>query len=223
MQLTNLFFTLLLSTAVVAKGGNNNGTKEVNDKSICKQYAKLTKLVDQASNTTKLESKTKNNATKIAEIQAKASTASVKLTEMSSNATLVSTCAVIQAADDTKDDCEKMQKLQKSIDLVNNSTKLEAKTKGNETKIAKLQAKATEATAKLAEMSSNTTLVDACSTIAADKAAKKQAKEASSSASGTAAAASATSSSTSAGSIIDASTGGFLSLIVMVAAGVLIL
>jgi hypothetical protein len=73
MQFTNLFFSLLLTTVVAAKGKNE--TKGVTDKTLCKEMASLTKLVDLAANTTKLDAKEKNNATKIAEIQAKASTA----------------------------------------------------------------------------------------------------------------------------------------------------
>jgi len=105
MQFTSLFVSLLLSSAVMAKG---NKTKAVTDKSICNDMAKLTKLVDLAANTTKLEDKTNNNATKIAEIQAKASAASTQLTTMESNATLTSTCAVIAAAEKVEDDCDDM-------------------------------------------------------------------------------------------------------------------
>ncbi|KAH7413261.1 hypothetical protein BKA64DRAFT_660643 [Cadophora sp. MPI-SDFR-AT-0126] len=108
MQFSGLFVSLLLSTAVVAKGGNK--TKAVTDKSLCKEMAQLTKLVSLAGNETKLADKTKNNATKIASIQAKASEAATQLSTMESNATLVSTCAVISAAEATKDDCKTMTK-----------------------------------------------------------------------------------------------------------------
>ena len=63
MQFTSIFVSLLLSTAVVAKG--NKTTKAVSDKSLCKEMSSLTKLVDLASNTTKLDDETKNNATKV--------------------------------------------------------------------------------------------------------------------------------------------------------------
>lgn len=63
--------------------------------------------------------------------------------------------------------------LQKTIDTAGNSTKLAAKTKGNATKEAEYQAKATKAQTKLAEMTSNTTLVDACSALQTEKEAKK--------------------------------------------------
>jgi hypothetical protein len=77
IQLTSIFFTLLLSTAVVAKG--NKTTKAVTDKSLCKEMASLEKTVAPAANTTKLEAKTKNNATKIADFQAKGSEAAKPL------------------------------------------------------------------------------------------------------------------------------------------------
>jgi len=136
MQFSALFFSLLLSTAVIAKG---NKTKAVTDKSLCKEMATLTKLVDLAANTTKLDDKTKNNATKIAEIQAKASDASTQLSTMSSNATLVSTCAVMSAAEKTEDQCDKMESLQKLVSLAANTTKLADTTKNNATKIAEIQ------------------------------------------------------------------------------------
>ncbi|ATZ54499.1 hypothetical protein BCIN_10g04980 [Botrytis cinerea B05.10] len=170
MQFSAVFLSLLAATAVVAKG---NSTKPVTDKSLCKEMNKLEKLVDQAQNTTKLASKTNNNQTKIDNIVAKASAAAIQLDAMQANTTLVSTCAVIDAAQMTKKQCNKMEDLQKTIDTAGNSTKLAAKTKGNATKEAEYQAKATKAQTKLAEMTSNTTLVDACSALQTEKEAKK--------------------------------------------------
>lgn len=110
MQFTSVLISLLLSSAVMAKGGNKTSkAKPVTDKSLCQSMAKLTQIVNLAANTTKLESKTKGNATKIAEIKAKAADASTKLTTMSSNATLVSTCAVVEANNQLKSDCSDMK------------------------------------------------------------------------------------------------------------------
>jgi len=111
MQFTNVLISLLLSSAVMAKGGNktSKADKPITDKSLCQNMAKLTQLVDFAANTTKLESKTKGNATKIAEIQAKASAASTELKTMSSNTTLVTTCAVVAAENQLKSDCGDMK------------------------------------------------------------------------------------------------------------------
>ncbi|TGO33729.1 hypothetical protein BHYA_0230g00170 [Botrytis hyacinthi] len=170
MQLSTVFLSLLAATAVVAK---DNSTKPVTDKSLCKEMNKLEKLVDEAQNTTKLASKTHNNQTKIDSIVAKASAAAVQLDAMQANTTLVSTCAVIDAAHTTKKQCNKMEDLQETIDTAANSTKLAAKTKGNATEEAEYQAKATKAQTKLAEMTSNTTLVDACSALQAEKEAKQ--------------------------------------------------
>jgi hypothetical protein len=176
MQFTNLFVSLLLTTAVAAKGKNETSTKSVTDKSLCKEMATLTKLVALASNETKLADKTNNNATKIAEIQAKASDASTQLTTMESNTTLVSTCAVIDAAQKTEDDCEQITSMTKLVALAANETKLADKAKNNATKIAEYQAKASAAAVKLQTLQANTTLTDACTSIASAKSAAKAEK-----------------------------------------------
>lgn len=171
MQLTNIFFTLLLSTAVAAKG--NKTTKAVTDKSLCKEMASLEKTVALAANTTKLDAKAKGNTTKIAEFQAKASTAATTLATMQTNTTLVSTCAVIAAAEDTKDACSKMASLEKLVSIAANTTKVDKETKGNATKAAALQSKASAAAVKLADMQTNTTLTDACTSLKSAKEATK--------------------------------------------------
>ena len=111
MQFTNVLLSLLLSSAVMAKGGNRTAKadKPVNEKSLCRDMAQLTQLVNLAANTTKLETKTKGNATKIAEIQAKASAASTELATMSSNTTLVAACAIVEAENQLQSDCREMK------------------------------------------------------------------------------------------------------------------
>jgi len=64
-------------------------------------------------------------------------------------------------------------RLTKFVALAANQTALEEKTKGNSTKMAKVQSMATSASEKLTTLESNTTLVDACSSMASDKATKK--------------------------------------------------
>ncbi|KAM3065620.1 hypothetical protein ACMFMG_011329 [Clarireedia jacksonii] len=209
MQFSSILVSLLLSTAVVAKG---NSTKPVTDKSLCKEMNHLQKLVSEAQNTTKLATKTHNNQTKIDEITAMASKAAVQLDTMTSNATLVSTCAVIDAAEETKSACRMMAKLQKTIDTANNSTKLADKAKGNSTKEAELKSKAVAAQTKLDAMTSNTTLVDACSSLTQAKADGT-----------TSAKASTSSTSTSAGIVLNAKVGSVFSAIILVAAGTLFL
>jgi uncharacterized membrane protein (DUF106 family) len=172
MQFSSLFLSAILATAVVAKGGNKT-TKAVTDKSLCKEMNALNQIVKLASNETKLADKTKNNATKIAEIQAKASDASTQLATMSSNATLMATCATIDAAAKTKSQCESMQSLQKLITLAGNDTALAAKAKNNETKIAAIKDKATAAQTKLDALMSNSTLTTTCESLKAEKASSK--------------------------------------------------
>ncbi|KAH8601100.1 hypothetical protein B0O99DRAFT_501735 [Bisporella sp. PMI_857] len=91
----------------------------------CDSISKMENLISKAANTTRLESKTNGNATKIAEIQAKASAAATKLAELQSNTTLTTFCAA-QADLDT---CSSITKLQKQIAKAASST-IEAREKG---------------------------------------------------------------------------------------------
>jgi hypothetical protein len=94
---------LALATSTLAKGVKGNSTtKAITDKSLCKEMKSLNKLVELASNETRLADKTNNNATKIASIQAKASEASATLATMEANTTLTTTCSVMAAAEQTK-------------------------------------------------------------------------------------------------------------------------
>jgi hypothetical protein len=103
MQFSTMYLSLVLATAVVAKGERGNSTmKAVTDKSLCREMRSLNKLVKLASNETRLADKMHNNATKIASIQAKASEASTKLTKMEANTTLTMTCSVMAAAEKTE-------------------------------------------------------------------------------------------------------------------------
>jgi hypothetical protein len=68
----------------------------------CDKIRHLTKLVDLAKNTTKLDelvSKHHLNATDVAKIKEKAANATIKLNKLESNATLVSECAHIKAGE----------------------------------------------------------------------------------------------------------------------------
>ncbi|KAH7369565.1 hypothetical protein BKA65DRAFT_1437 [Rhexocercosporidium sp. MPI-PUGE-AT-0058] len=160
MQLQSILFSLLLTTSVAAKAD-----KPISEKSQCKQIRKLQKFVDLASNTTKLQELTNNNATKVAQLQAEASTASTQLTSLQSNATLISACAVINASQEQEDRCEETFKLQAFIAFASNTTALAAKTNNNATKIASIQAKASTAATKLQSLMGNSTLQAACPTI----------------------------------------------------------
>lgn len=70
-----------------------------------------------------------------------------------------------------------MKSLQKLVTLASNQTALDEKTKNNATKAAALQAKASTAATKLDTLTSNTTLVSACSAIASSKAQAKAEKD----------------------------------------------
>ena len=151
-------FVLALAGSAMAK----NKTGSTSTKSQCKQMAKLTALVDLASNTTALAAKTDNNATKIDAIQAKASDAATSLAALSTNSTLVAACAQIAAVDDMDDACSSMAKFESLIALAANTTALDSKTKNNATKAASIMAKASSAATKLDALASNTTLTQYC-------------------------------------------------------------
>lgn len=219
MQLTNFFVSLLLSTAVMAKGNSTKTakTKAVTDKSLCAEMNGLEAIVKLASNTTKLDAKLKGNETKVAEFQSKASAAASQLSTMQSNTTLMSTCSAIDEAEKTKATCHEMDALQQVVALAANTTKLESKLKGNTTKIAKFQEEASKAQTKLDSMTSNTTLTDACASVTSDKESKKAAASATSTSS------SSKSTSSTSGAVLNAQVGGIFSAAVVVAFGTLFL
>ncbi|KAI0139240.1 hypothetical protein BJ166DRAFT_125195 [Pestalotiopsis sp. NC0098] len=161
MQITNIFVSLVLATAVTAKG-NKNGTTSV--KSQCAQVAKLTSQVELATNDTRLADKFDNNQTAIDAFKAKAADKQTQLDTLSSNSTLMSSCSVIAAHEDAVDSCEKIASWEKNIAAAANDTKLTNKFDGNATKVAAFQAKASDQATKLAALTSNTTLTDFCST-----------------------------------------------------------
>jgi ABC-type enterochelin transport system substrate-binding protein len=99
-----------------------------------------------------------------------------ELATLQSNTTLVSTCAIIAAAEKTANTCDDMEELQQLVTLAANETKLADKAKNNATKISALQAKASEASVKLTSLEANATLTSACSSIKTAKEAAKAGK-----------------------------------------------
>lgn len=128
----------------------------------CRKMAGAEKMIAFAANDTALQTKFKNNQTKIDAFKAKAKEAETKLTALQGNATLTSFCA----AQKTQGDCRLMAKWQKMADLAKNQTALDAKFKGDETKVQQFQAKVTGFQAKLDAMMGNATLMDTCKTMA---------------------------------------------------------
>jgi len=183
MQFTNAFISLVLATAVVAKGGRNS-TRVPSDKQVCGEINRLDGLVKLVANETRLEAKTRNNTERITKIKAEAVKAQTQLTTLQQNATLVATCAVIDAAQKTEKDCRDLEELPKFIAFAGNATLINRKgAKGNQTKrVEKAKAEAAKAQTKLDGLKANTTLAATCTEVEAkakaDKAAKKAAKEA---------------------------------------------
>lgn len=149
----------LLLTSVAAK---DNSTKALSETDQCKEISSLSKFVALASNTTELDKITKNNATKIAEIQAKASSDSTKLQTLTSNSTLMSDCQVVFAQEAEDDECQETFVLQRFVAFAANTTAVASATKNNATKIAAIELKASDAASKLQVLQSNSTLQAAC-------------------------------------------------------------
>ncbi|KAK3946250.1 hypothetical protein QBC46DRAFT_3109 [Diplogelasinospora grovesii] len=127
----------------------------------CGKMARLEKLQEVVANQTELDKVTKNNATRADALKAKASADASELATMQSNTTLTAFCSVQQ----TMEDCKSMVKLQKEVAMAANTTELDAKFKGNQTKIADFQAKAAKAQTKLTAMTSNSTLTSMCASL----------------------------------------------------------
>lgn len=77
----------------------------------------------------------------------------------------------------TADECQQMKKLNGLVELAANTTKLDKVTKGNATKAAEIQAKASAASTELSTLQSNTTLVSACAVINAAQDEEDQCQE----------------------------------------------
>ncbi|KAJ4323306.1 hypothetical protein N0V94_001922 [Neodidymelliopsis sp. IMI 364377] len=147
--------------------GNTNGTERGLEKS-CKKLRKLEVLSNLAANQTKLDdwvSKGKLDTAEVDAIKAKAANATAELQTMQSNTTLVGECAVVNAERKSVGQCKQMKKLAKLAALAGNETAMtafETKKGLNETGIEKLKTWIAEASTKLQEMQSNTTLTDFC-------------------------------------------------------------
>lgn len=136
-------------------------------KSMCSEMQQLMHLAKIAGNDTAAAAFTAkaNNVTNAAD---KLKSATTKLASMSSNTTLVAECATIDATEETKSQCKKMEKLTKLAAVAKNSTAMQeimSKAKNSTKEMDAING----AAAKLATMSGNSTLTDLC---AAEKAAK---------------------------------------------------
>ncbi|KAK7949404.1 uncharacterized protein PG986_010290 [Apiospora aurea] len=134
---------------------------EAREKGECGKMKFAEKMIAMAGNDTQLTAKFKNNQTKIDDFKKKASAAKADLSAMQGNATLTSFCSV----QDTKAQCFKMAAMQKTEEMAKNQTALEAKFKGDETKIKAFQDKAAKWQTQLDAMMANSTLMDTCKTL----------------------------------------------------------
>ncbi|KAF9700528.1 hypothetical protein EKO04_001899 [Ascochyta lentis] len=146
---------------------NSNNPERVLKKT-CKKIRKLNVLSELANNQTKLDAwvaEGRLNTAEVDAIKAKAANSTAELQTLQSNTTLVGECAVVNAERKSIRQCRQMKWLAKLAALAGNDTAAAAfeKKKGlNETGIEKLKKKIAEASVKLQEMQSNTTLTSFC-------------------------------------------------------------
>jgi len=151
-----------------SKDAKNHTMKGMSDDFKCKEMSRLTKLTELANNATKLaelEKKSNLTATDINKIKEAATNATSKLTMLTSNTTLVSECAMVDASTKFKADCRNLERLTLLTNLVSNATALsEIATKHNFTakQMDEIKSEAANATAKLTKLQSNATLVSGC-------------------------------------------------------------
>jgi hypothetical protein len=137
-------------------------------KKTCKEMRKLTLLTSFAANQTKLDelvAKGKMNATNVDKLKAKAAAATTKLQTLTSNTTLTSECASMNANMEMKQQCKEMKKLQKLTMLASNTTAMDAfaaHKKLNETQVDHLKEKLQKMETKLKALQANTTLTAFC-------------------------------------------------------------
>ena len=134
---------------------------------LCERMARLTKLTEISKNSTEMAevvSKAKNATKATEEINA----APAKLATLTSNSTLVATCAIVDASKKLHSQCRKMKRLTKLSEIANNATEL-ADITSKSRNATRTTDEIKGAAAKLATLTSNSTLVAVCSSAAAAK------------------------------------------------------
>lgn len=148
------------------RNGTAGGGNSINR--TCKKLSKLEKITQLAANQTHLDdliTKGKLTTEEVDALKAKAANSTTELATMTSNATLVSECAAVNARKRVQRQCKTMAKLAKLTSIANNQTAIDALAADkslNSTQVEKLQEKIANAVAKLQTMQSNTTLTDLC-------------------------------------------------------------
>ena len=168
----------IMSTMVVAakEGEANNGTTDHHNGTIhkngtshhmnsthvqCAKMARLTKLTAISKNSTEkaeVVSKAKNATMATEEIDA----APAKLAAMTTNSTLVTECAVVDASLKLHDQCKTIRRLTKLTTIANNATEV-AEIAGKSKNATRTTDQIKGAASKLATLTSNSTLMAACS------------------------------------------------------------
>ena len=137
-------------------------------KGTCNRIVALTNLSAMAANQTRLDtllaSKTLTQE-QVDNILSKKDTINAELQQLSSNSSLTAECGVINAHKNVVEGCQKLDKLEKLVELANNKTAYDEHLAGeilNQKQTEQLKKNMETAELKLQELRSNSTLVELC-------------------------------------------------------------
>jgi len=137
-------------------------------KGTCKRIAALTNLSNMAANQTRLDTllaSKKLTQEQVDNILSKKDAINAELQQLSSNSTLTAECGVINAHRKVVEGCNKLDKLEKLVELANNKTAYDEHLAGeilNQKQTEQLKKNMETAELKLQELRSNSTLVELC-------------------------------------------------------------
>lgn len=166
MHFPTALVTLLAVTVAAKKQKDGEGESEVERvQDTCRRIVRMEHFVKMAQNETEVDIVTNHNATEAAELKAKAADAQTKLNNLTSNSTLMTQCASVDAQDGLEQGCRATGKLQDFLEFAHNSTAVAEATNNNQTRIDRIAADAEKAKGKLDQLMANHTLQDACPAI----------------------------------------------------------
>lgn len=146
----------------------NADRAEQSVKGTCKRMAALTNLSTMAANQTRLDTliaEKKLTQEQVDNILSKKDAINAELQQLSSNATLTAECGVINAHKTVVKGCQKLEKLEKLVELANNKTAYDEHLAGevlNPKQTEQLKKNMETAELKLQELRSNSTLAELC-------------------------------------------------------------
>lgn len=135
----------------------------------CAIFQDFNRLLDTASNDTRLQLIFRGNDTRIArfrndaaQLQNSSTPQGALLQRFRNNATFVSTCNAIFSIESSDQSCKHMIRLQNRVEIVNNATRLAQASRDNSTRAAQIQDQVTRDQPELDALQANATLQQFC-------------------------------------------------------------